>query len=48
MILRRQFTLNAGIYEKFCHQSCMIMPDGLVKTLRVDGKFDVLYEPNKV
>jgi hypothetical protein len=41
-------TIKAGPQVTFCLQSCMIMPDGSDKTLRVDGRFDVLHELNEV
>jgi hypothetical protein len=40
--------VKAGLHVTFCLQSCMIMPDGSDKTLRVDGRFDVLHELNEV
>jgi hypothetical protein len=40
--------IRGGLNVTFCLQSCMIMPDGSDKTLRVDGRFDVLHELNEV
>jgi hypothetical protein len=41
-------SLKAGLHVTFFLQSCMIIPDGSDKTLRVDGRFDVLHELNEV
>jgi hypothetical protein len=43
-----ELRLKAGRNVTFCLQSCMIIPDGSDKTLRVDGRFDILHELNEV